>query len=180
MEKVENIDKYITKISCNICGTTFTAKSNLYRHKKNTCNPTENIRTINQNLLITIDELKTENKKYHDLQKAYEEQITEINNLKDSIIKLQDIEKDNIKLLSENEYLRKTIEDLEQFKISYMTMAEKSFETANKVIEINSETNKLQAETSIKSLSTVRYISKHMNQTALLKHERKEVVGMLE
>jgi hypothetical protein len=78
------------------------------------------------------------------------------------------------------EHLKETIDELKPFKIGYMNVMEKSFETTNKVMEINSETTKINAESTIKSLSTARYISKHLTQAQPLKYEKKEIAGLLE
>ena len=139
--------------SCNECGVEFTTKTNMYRHMRNIC----------------------------------KKKITE-NNI---CVKCSELEKVNVKLLSENEYLKKTIEDMLPFKTNYMIMTQKSFETnnkmmeltnetTNKVIEFSSESSKLQAETSLKSLSTIKYISKHLTLAPPLKYEKQEIAGLLE
>jgi hypothetical protein len=150
---------------CKICGTTFTAKSNLSRHKKNVCI----LKEIQHN-----------------------------NDIKDLEVKYIELDKLYTKVSAENEYLKKSIQDLLLFKMSYMSMLEKSydtnvymlektydtnvqmFETNNKIMEINSETTKINAEASIKSLSTAKYISKNLNKAPPLTYEKKEIVGLLE
>ena len=98
-------------INCNICGTTFTAKSNYYRHRKKTCIPNENIKN---KLLKQLDDITLENIEY-------ENKITELNHLTDQLNKMYNIEKlyNNLEqkytvLLNENNIQKETINNLEQ------------------------------------------------------------------
>lgn len=151
--------------SCEYCGNTFSASSNLSRHKKNVCLPKQEHEKVFMEKILNEFKLK---------ENTY---INEIDTLK---TKHTELEKENLKLSVENEFLKKTTNDLEPIKNKYMNVLEKSHETNNKIMEINSETAKINAETSSKSLGTVRYISKHLTKAPPLKYKAEEIAGLLE
>ena len=159
------------KYICTICETDFTVKSNLSRHQKLICFPKEQYRIEYESMKKNINDLKNE-------LKIYEKEHTKT---------LQD----NIILTKEVEHLKKTVEELLPFKNDYIMILKKTYESNckmmeqthninNKIMEINSETTKINAEASIKSLSTAKYISKHLTQAPPLTYDKKEISGLLE
>jgi hypothetical protein len=130
------------------------------------------------------DELKL---KYSELENKYSEildskinMIHTIDELKLNETKYIELEKSHARIIVENEYLKKSVEDLTQFKENYILMLEKSFDTNIHMFDANNKIMELNNETSIKSLSTVKYISKHLNKAPPLTYEKKEIVGLLE
>ena len=142
--------------SCTMCDTKFNSRPNMYRHRKHVCMVKQHQEEENKNIKHITENLKNIEHKYNELEKIYTIALKEI------------------------AYLKDTIEELKPFKTGYMNVMEKSFETTNKVMEINSETTKINAESTIKSLSTAKYISKYLTQAQPLKYEKKEIVGLLE
>jgi hypothetical protein len=134
----------------------FNSKPNMYKHRKHVCLPKHekhNQESHIQEMELKLKEIGT---KYLELEKSYSS------------------------VLKENEYLKKTIDELTPFKHNYISMLEKTYESNSKVMEINSETTKLNAESYIKSLSTIKYISKRLNRAPPLKYQQDEIVGLLE
>jgi hypothetical protein len=137
---------------CNICGAQFASKQNMYRHKRTICLP----KNENNELTQLTNKLK----------------LVELQNM--------ELEKTYCIALKEIEYLKKIIDDLMPFKDNYISVLKESFDTNNKVMSINSETIKLNAESYNKSLSTIKYISKKLNRAPSLKYQKDEIIGLLE
>jgi hypothetical protein len=150
---------------CNICGILFSASSNLSRHRKSICLPKQE--REQENITILIDNFKILESRY----------ISEINILKNDYAELK---KEHAVALNKIDFLTNTIDDLMPFKTNYIALLEKSHESTTKVIEMTTETTKINAETNAKSLSTVKYISKHLNKAQPLKYKKDEIVGLLE
>jgi len=152
----------------------------MYKHKKHVCEPKQKKIIEEQtlkNIVLAYNELE---KKYNELEKTHYEIIKDNEILKKTEYKNIELKELSIKVIAENEYLKKTVDDLLPFKISYMSMMEQTQNINNKIMEINSETTKINAEASMKSLSTAKYISKHLTKAPPLIYEKKEITGLLE
>ena len=159
-------------LKCNICDAEFTARQNLSRHKRTICLPKQQFE--NNQRFKMIDDIRLLECKY----------TNEINHHKDKYIEL---EKEHAISLTKIEYLTKTIDDLRNtineltpLKNDYLAMLKLSHESTTKVMSLNSETSKINAEVSAKSLGTIKYISKHLNNAPPLKYKEDEIVGLLE
>jgi hypothetical protein len=148
---------------CNICGSLFQTKTNMYRHKRIICLPKqEKHNEINcmHKLTLKIKELELKNS---ELEKKYIE-----------------LEKEHAIALTKIDFFGKTIDELTPLKNDYLAMLKLSHESTTKVMSLNSETSKINAEVSAKSLGTIKYISKHLNNAPPLKYKEDEIVGLLE
>jgi hypothetical protein len=137
-------------------------------------------------MLIQNNKFDTQSK-YIELDKKYEISLKEIEYLKKTVDELTPIKNEYIELeksygivLKENEYLKKITDELTPLKNDYLAMLKLSHESTTKVMSLNSETSKINAEVSAKSLGTIKYISKHLNNAPPLKYKEDEIVGLLE
>lgn len=146
--------------SCNMCNATFNNRSNMNRHIKMVCMTKSNFERVNK-------EKNDIQSKYNEL---FDKHIESTNKYAELLIKYSILEK-------EIEYLRN---DLSTYKDGYLNVCEKSFESNVQLLENTSEISKINADNVSKSISTSRFIAKHLTRAPTLKHNKEEISGYLE